>query len=118
MSMPFYVAPEQVMKDRADYARKGIARGRSVVVVQFADGVLLVTAANDCYWRRRLDRVLPGEAGMQVAPEQAAFLTLLTRVIADLALALKGVNAAVRGKITKNLSGRAAREAMKEVARN
>ena len=29
MSMPFYVAPEQVMKDRADYARKGIARGRS-----------------------------------------------------------------------------------------
>ena len=28
MSMPFYVAPEQVMKDRADYARKGIARGR------------------------------------------------------------------------------------------
>ena len=30
MSMPFYVAPEQVMKDRADYARKGIARGRSV----------------------------------------------------------------------------------------
>jgi SAM-dependent methyltransferase len=24
-------------------------------------GVLLVTAANDCYWRRRLDRVLPGE---------------------------------------------------------
>ena len=31
MSMPFYVAPEQVMKDRADYARKGIARGRSLV---------------------------------------------------------------------------------------
>ena len=30
MSMPFYVAPEQVMKDRADYARKGIARGRSL----------------------------------------------------------------------------------------
>ena len=31
MSMPFYVSPEQVMKDRADYARKGIARGRSLV---------------------------------------------------------------------------------------
>ena len=28
MSMPFYVAPEQVMKDRAEYAQKGIARGR------------------------------------------------------------------------------------------
>ncbi|CUR60003.1 20S proteasome alpha subunit [metagenome] len=43
MSMPFYVSPEQLMKDRADFARKGIARGRSVVVVQFADGVLFVS---------------------------------------------------------------------------
>ena len=42
MSMPFYVSPEQLMKDRADYARKGIARGRSVVVVQYADGMLFV----------------------------------------------------------------------------
>ena len=42
MNMPFYVAPEQVMKDRADYARKGIARGRSVVVVQYDDGILFV----------------------------------------------------------------------------
>lgn len=41
MSMPFYVAPEQMMKDRADYARKGIARGRSLVAAQFAGGVLL-----------------------------------------------------------------------------
>jgi proteasome alpha subunit len=41
MSMPFYVAPEQVMKDRADYARKGIARGRSLAAVIYADGVLL-----------------------------------------------------------------------------
>src|SRR5918995_1209234 len=43
MSMPFYVSPEQLMKDRADYARKGIARGRSVVAVHFADGVLFVS---------------------------------------------------------------------------
>ena len=42
MSMPFYVAPEQQMKDRADYARKGIARGRSVVVLHYADGILFV----------------------------------------------------------------------------
>src|SRR5213076_968584 len=42
MSMPFYVSPEQLMKDRADFARKGIARGRSVVVVQYADGLLFV----------------------------------------------------------------------------
>jgi len=42
VSIPFYVSPEQIMKDKADYARKGIARGRSVVVVQYADGILFV----------------------------------------------------------------------------
>ena len=42
MSMPFYVAPEQVMKDRADYARKGIARGRSLVAFECEPGVLIV----------------------------------------------------------------------------
>jgi proteasome alpha subunit len=42
MSMPFYVAPEQMMKDRADYARKGIARGRALVAVIYDDGVALV----------------------------------------------------------------------------
>jgi proteasome alpha subunit len=41
MSMPFYVAPEQVMKDRADYARKGIARGRSLVTLTYDDGILI-----------------------------------------------------------------------------
>ena len=41
MTMPFYVAPEQVMKDRADYARKGIARGRSLVGCTFEGGILL-----------------------------------------------------------------------------
>jgi proteasome alpha subunit len=42
MSMPFYVSPEQLIKDKADYARKGIARGRSVVVLQVAEGILMV----------------------------------------------------------------------------
>ena len=42
MSVPFYVAPEQVMKDRADYARKGIARGRSLVAIRFTEGVAIV----------------------------------------------------------------------------
>ena len=42
MSAPFYVSPEQLMKDRADYARKGIARGRSNVVLQYNDGILFV----------------------------------------------------------------------------
>jgi proteasome alpha subunit len=41
--MPFgYVSPEQVMKDRADYARKGIARGRAVLVMTYEDGILFV----------------------------------------------------------------------------
>ena len=43
MSAPFYVSPEQLMKDRADFARKGIGRGRSVIAVQYADGVLFVS---------------------------------------------------------------------------
>ena len=42
MSMPFYVSPEQIIKDKADYARKGIARGRSVVVLQYDAGILFV----------------------------------------------------------------------------
>jgi proteasome alpha subunit len=40
--MPFYVSPEQVMKDKADYARKGIARGRNSVVIQYDEGILFV----------------------------------------------------------------------------
>jgi proteasome alpha subunit len=42
MSMLPYVAPEQMMKDRADYARKGIARGRSMVAVIYDGGIALV----------------------------------------------------------------------------
>ncbi|MGG5172535.1 proteasome subunit alpha [Pseudarthrobacter sp. J1738] len=42
MSQQFYVSPEQLMKDRADFARKGIARGRSVVVISCTEGIALV----------------------------------------------------------------------------
>ncbi|MGL5858582.1 MAG: proteasome subunit alpha [Angustibacter sp.] len=42
MTMPFYVSPEQLMKDRADYARKGIARGRSAVVLGYDGGIAFV----------------------------------------------------------------------------
>jgi len=42
MTTPFYVSPEQVMKDRADYARKGIARGRSLIAIECADGIVMV----------------------------------------------------------------------------
>jgi proteasome alpha subunit len=43
VTFPFYVSPEQLMKDRADYARKGIARGRSVVVIGYDDGIAFAT---------------------------------------------------------------------------
>ncbi|MHA7275636.1 proteasome subunit alpha [Arthrobacter sp. HLT1-21] len=42
MTQQFYVSPEQLTKDRADFARKGIARGRSVVVLSCRDGIALV----------------------------------------------------------------------------
>ena len=42
MTVPFYVPPEQLMKDRAEYARKGISRGKSIVAVEFADGVVML----------------------------------------------------------------------------
>jgi proteasome alpha subunit len=42
MTTPFYVAPEQVMKDRADYARKGIARGRALVAMRYTEGIAII----------------------------------------------------------------------------
>ena len=43
MSMPFYMSPEQTMRDKADYARKGVARSRSSVALQYEGGILMVT---------------------------------------------------------------------------
>ncbi len=42
MPMPYYVSPEQLMKDKADYARKGIARGKSIVAFEYTDGILFI----------------------------------------------------------------------------
>jgi proteasome alpha subunit len=42
VSIPFYVAPEQLVRDKAEFARKGIARGRSIVAVDYAEGLLLL----------------------------------------------------------------------------
>ncbi|GAC48443.1 proteasome subunit alpha [Gordonia aichiensis] len=42
MTFPYYASAEQIMRDRSDLARKGIARGRSVVILTYADGVLFV----------------------------------------------------------------------------
>ena len=56
MSMPMYVSPEQVMKDRADYARKGIARGRSAAAVSYADGIL-ICAENPSATLRKISEI-------------------------------------------------------------
>jgi proteasome alpha subunit len=56
MSMPFYVAPEQMMKDRADYARKGIARGRALVALQYNEGIALV-AENPSNTLRKISEI-------------------------------------------------------------
>ena len=56
MNMPFYVAPEQVMKDRADYARKGIARGRALVAARYADGVAMI-AENSSATLRKISEI-------------------------------------------------------------
>jgi proteasome alpha subunit len=41
MPLPYYVSPEQMMQDKAEYAKKGIAKGRSIIAMEYADGVLL-----------------------------------------------------------------------------
>jgi proteasome alpha subunit len=66
MTMPFYVAPEQMMKDRADYARKGIARGRSLIAAVY-DGGIVLCAENPSKMLRKIseiyDRIAFGGVG-------------------------------------------------------
>lgn len=42
MTLPYYVPPEQLMRDRAEFAQKGIARGKSIIAAEYADGVLML----------------------------------------------------------------------------
>jgi proteasome alpha subunit len=42
MPLPYYVSPEQMMQDKAEYARKGIAKGKSIIALEYAGGVLIV----------------------------------------------------------------------------
>ena len=42
MAAPFYVSPDQIMQDKAEYARKGIAKGKSIVAMEYAGGLLLM----------------------------------------------------------------------------
>jgi proteasome alpha subunit len=56
MSMPFYVAPEQWMKDKADFARKGIARGRALAALQYSGGILMA-AENSSATLRKISEI-------------------------------------------------------------
>jgi proteasome alpha subunit len=56
MTAPFYVAPEQMMQDRADYARKGIARGRAMVACTYDEGILLC-AENPSRMLRKISEI-------------------------------------------------------------
>lgn len=74
MSMPgMYVSPEQLMQDRADYARKGIARGRSLVTLEYGGGIALV-AENASATLRKVseiyDRIAFGGVGRYIEFDQ------------------------------------------------
>ena len=56
MNMPYYVPPEQIMKDRADYARKGIARGRSLIAFSYRGGIAIV-AENSSRTLRKVSEI-------------------------------------------------------------
>lgn len=56
MTQPFYVAPEQVMKDRADYARKGISRGRSLIGMSCGEAIL-ICAENPSRLLRKISEI-------------------------------------------------------------
>ena len=42
MALPYYVSPEQMMQDKAEYAKKGISRGRSIIATEYESGILLL----------------------------------------------------------------------------
>jgi proteasome alpha subunit len=42
MTAPFYVPPEQLIKDRAEFAKKGVQRGKPIVVIEYDQGILLI----------------------------------------------------------------------------
>jgi len=56
VSLSFYVPPEQQVRDKAEFARKGIARGRSIAVIEYGDGLLLL-AENPSTALRKISEV-------------------------------------------------------------
>jgi len=56
MSMPFYVSPEQIIADKAKFARNNIAKGRALLAMQFADGIL-IAADNPSNTLRKINEI-------------------------------------------------------------
>ena len=54
--MPFYVSPEQLIADKAKFARTNIARGRALVAMQYEDGILLA-AENPSSTLRKISEI-------------------------------------------------------------
>ena len=69
MALPFYVSPEQMMQDKAEYARKGIARGKSIVAIEYDGGIALV-AENPS---SSLSKISDSRAGAKTAPPWLPF---------------------------------------------
>ena len=84
MSMPFYVSPEQMMEDRADYARKGIARGRALIAVSFKNGILIVEFANQLRDRgKEIGEAIIEAASLRLRP---ILMTSITTVAGSIPL--------------------------------
>ena len=69
MPMPYYVSPEQMMQDKAEYAKKGIAKGRSIIAIEYVNGILLVrkTPAPHCIKSPRFTTASPSQGPASIA---------------------------------------------------
>jgi proteasome alpha subunit len=66
MSVPFYVSPEQWLADKAEYARKGIARGKPIVALEYQSGVVMMAENRSASLRKIheiYDRIAFGGVG-------------------------------------------------------
>ncbi len=66
MSAPFYISPEQHYQDKAEYARKGIARGRPMVAIEYDGGVVMLAENRSTHLRKIAeiyDRIAFGGVG-------------------------------------------------------
>ena len=69
MPLPYYVSPEQMMQDKAEYAKKGIAKGRSIIALEYNDGILLAAdnPSSSCTKYPRCTIALPSPEPASIA---------------------------------------------------